>query len=84
MLPILEVFTITSVGTVVVGTVQSGTMTPGPAVLMPQGKQVQIGFIESRHQKIPMATQGMPIGASLPGVSKQDIPKGSVLVSRQY
>jgi len=81
VLPIQEVFFITGTGTVAVGVVQSGIVRPGPAVLMPQGKRVQIGWIESHHEKIPQATPGTPIGVALPGISKQDVPRGSLLVS---
>jgi len=80
--PIQDVYSITGVGTVPVGRVETGTMKPGDKiVVMPSGAIGEIKSIETHHQEMPSAQAGDNIGFNLRGVEKKDIKRGDVMGS---
>ena len=79
-IPIQDVYSITGVGTVPVGRVETGTMKPGDKiVVMPSGATGEIKTIETHHQEMPSAEAGDNIGFNLRGIEKKDIKRGDVL-----
>lgn len=80
--PIQDVYSITGVGTVPVGRVETGVMKPGDKiVVMPSGAPGEIKSIETHHTEMPSAEAGDNIGFNLRGVDKKDIKRGDVLGS---
>ena len=78
--PIQDVYTITGVGTVPVGRVETGKMKAGDKiVIMPSGAPGEIKSIETHHTEIPSAEAGDNIGFNLRGVEKKDIKRGDVM-----
>lgn len=78
--PIQDVYTITGVGTVPVGRVETGTMKAGEKIIvMPSGALGEIKSIETHHQEMPSAEAGDNIGFNLRGIEKKDIKRGDVL-----
>ena len=78
--PIQDVYTITGVGTVPVGRVETGKMKVGdPVIIMPEGLPAEIKSIETHHTPMQEAFAGDNIGFNLRGVSKTDFHRGSVL-----
>jgi elongation factor 1-alpha len=78
--PIQDVYTITGVGTVPVGRVETGKMKVGdPVVIMPEGMNAEIKSIETHHTPMQEAFAGDNIGFNLRGVATTDFHRGSVL-----
>ena len=78
--PIQDVYTITGVGTVPVGRVETGVMKAGQKIIvMPSGALGEIKSIETHHQEMPSAEAGDNIGFNLRGIEKKDIKRGDVL-----
>ena len=64
--PIQDVYSITGVGTVPVGRVETGVMKPGDKiVVMPSGAAGEIKSIETHHTEMPKAEAGDNIGFNL-------------------
>ncbi len=79
-LPIQDVYTITGVGTVPVGRVETGKIKVGDSVMiMPEGLPAEVKSIETPHVAMQEAMAGDNIGFNLRGVSKTDFHRGSVL-----
>lgn len=79
-IPIQDVYTITGVGTVPVGRVESGILKTGdPVIFMPTGAKGEARSIETHHVTINEAVPGDNIGFSVKGVSKTDVRRGDVL-----
>jgi elongation factor 1-alpha len=79
-LPVQDVYSITGVGTVPVGRVETGTMKANDKiVVMPSGATGEIKSIETHHQEMPSAQAGDNIGFNLRGIEKKDIKRGDVL-----
>nr|AFD03273.1 translation elongation factor EF-1 alpha [uncultured archaeon W4-93a] len=78
--PIQDVYSITGVGTVPVGRVETGTMKPNDKIIiMPSGAVGEIKSIETHHQEMPSASAGDNIGFNLRGIEKKDIKRGDVM-----
>jgi len=78
-LPIQDVYTITGVGTVPVGRVETGVLKEGDIlVFMPANVQGEVKSIETHHVRMPKAEPGDNIGFNVRGVSKTDIRRGDV------
>jgi elongation factor 1-alpha len=78
-LPIQDVYTITGVGTVPVGRVETGVLKEGDTlVFMPSNSRGEVKSIETHHVKIPRAVPGDNIGFSVRGLSRKDIRRGDV------
>jgi len=81
-LPIQDVYTITGVGTVPVGRVETGVMKVGDQIIiMPSGNRGEVRSIETHHTMIPEAGPGDNIGFSVKGISRSDARRGDVIGS---
>jgi elongation factor 1-alpha len=79
-LPIQDVYTITGVGTVPVGRVETGVLKPGDkVVIMPGNKAGDVKSIEMHHKQLDKAEPGDNVGFNLRGLGKGDIKRGDVL-----
>ncbi len=78
-IPIQDVYTITGVGTVPVGRVESGTLKANDKLIfMPGGKTCDVKSVEMHHEVVPQATAGDNIGFNVRGLAKTDITRGDV------
>jgi elongation factor 1-alpha len=78
-LPIQDVYTITGVGTVPVGRVETGVLKVGDIlVFMPANKQGEVKSIETHHVAVQKAEPGDNIGFNIRGIAKNDIRRGDV------
>ncbi len=79
-LPIQDVYTITGIGTVPVGRVETGVMKPNMKVkIMPANKVGEVKSIEMHHEQIAEALPGDNVGFNLRGVAKNEIKRGDVV-----
>ncbi|MBI4170550.1 MAG: translation elongation factor EF-1 subunit alpha [Candidatus Aenigmarchaeota archaeon] len=78
-LPIQDVYTITGVGTVPVGRVETGVMKVNDKIVfVPSGAQGEVKTIEMHHEQYPEAGPGDNIGFNVRGIGKGDIKRGDV------
>ncbi|MGQ9529903.1 MAG: translation elongation factor EF-1 subunit alpha [Candidatus Bathycorpusculaceae bacterium] len=78
-IPVQDVYSITGVGTVPVGRVETGVLKEGDMVIfMPANKQAEVKSIEMHHQRIPRAEPGDNIGFNVRGIAKTDLRRGDV------
>jgi elongation factor 1-alpha len=78
-IPIQEVYTISGVGTVPVGRVESGVLKVGDKIVfMPAGKSAEVRSIETHHTKMEKAEPGDNIGFNVRGIEKKDVKRGDV------
>ncbi len=78
-IPIQDVYSITGIGTVPVGRVETGVLKPGDnLVFMPSNKTAEVKSIEMHHSQIPMAEPGDNIGMNVRGIAKSDVHRGDV------
>lgn len=78
-LPVQDVYTITGIGTVPVGRVETGILKNGTSVVfMPSGAKGEVKTIEMHHEQVQEAGPGDNVGFSVRGVGKGDIRKGDV------
>jgi elongation factor 1-alpha len=78
-IPIQDVYSITGVGTVPVGRVETGVMKQGENVIFePSGASGEVKSIEEHHEAMPSAEPGDNIGFNVRGVGKNDIRRGDV------
>ena len=77
--PIQDVYSITGVGTVPVGRVETGEMKKGDNVIFePAGKSGEVKSIEMHHEMLETAEPGDNVGFNVRGVGKNDIRRGDV------
>ena len=78
-LPVQDVYSITGIGTVPVGRVETGVMKPGMEVIfMPSDKSGEVKSIEMHHEMIPQAEPGDNVGFNIRGLGRKDIRRGDV------
>jgi elongation factor 1-alpha len=78
-LPIQDVYTITGIGTVPVGRVETGVLKPDMKVIfMPSNKVGEVKSIEMHHEVLPMAKPGDNVGFNVRGIAKNDVHRGDV------
>ena len=78
-IPIQEVYSISGVGVVPVGRVETGVLKVGDKVVfMPVGKVAEVRSIETHHTKMDKAEPGDNIGFNVRGVEKKDLKRGDV------
>jgi elongation factor 1-alpha len=78
-LPIQDVYSITGIGTVPVGRVETGMLKPGMKVnFQPSDKTGEIKSIEMHHEEVPEAGPGDNVGFNVRGIGKNDIRRGDV------
>ena len=79
-IPLQDVYSITGVGTVPVGRVETGKMKVGETVIInPAGHTAEVKSIETHHTPMQEAIAGDNIGFNLRGIAKQDIRRGDVI-----
>jgi elongation factor 1-alpha len=78
-LPIQDVYSITGIGTVPVGRVETGVLKVGDQVVFePSHKSGDVKSIEMHHEPLQQAEPGDNIGFNVRGISKTDIRRGDV------
>ena len=78
-LPVQDSYTITGVGTVPVGRVESGIIKPNDKIIfMPSGKIADVKSVEMHHEQMPQAVAGDNIGFNVRGLGKDDVGRGDV------
>ncbi|OYT56180.1 MAG: translation elongation factor EF-1 subunit alpha [Candidatus Aenigmarchaeota archaeon ex4484_14] len=79
-LPVQDVYSITGVGTVPVGRVETGVLKAGEKVVfVPSGTVGEVKTIEMHHEQIPEAKPGDNVGFNIRGVDKKSIKRGDVV-----
>jgi len=77
--PIQDVYSITGVGTVPVGRVETGVLKENDVVVfMPSNKTGEVKSLEMHHTRIAKAEPGDNIGFNIRGIAKTDIHRGDV------
>lgn len=77
--PVQDVYSITGVGTVPVGRVETGVMKKGDNVIFePPGASGEVKSIEMHHEMLDSAEPGDNVGFNVRGVGKNDIRRGDV------
>ncbi|WP_276302243.1 translation elongation factor EF-1 subunit alpha [Halorussus lipolyticus] len=78
-LPIQDVYTISGIGTVPVGRVETGVLNTGDSVsFQPSDVGGEVKTIEMHHEEVPRAEPGDNVGFNVRGVGKDDIHRGDV------
>lgn len=78
-LPVQDVYSITGVGTVPVGRVETGVLKVGDTIIfMPSNKKGEVKSIETHHTRIEKAEPGDNIGFNVRGVGRDEIRRGDV------
>jgi len=78
-IPVQDVYSITGIGTVPVGRVETGVLNVNDNVIfMPANKKGEVKSIEMHHQPLQRAEPGDNIGFNVRGISKNDIKRGDV------
>ncbi len=79
-LPVQDVYTITGIGTVPVGRVETGKLKVGDKIIfMPGGKTGEVKSIEMHHESVTEALPGDNVGFNVRGIDKNDIHRGEVV-----
>jgi len=78
-IPVQDVYSITGVGTVPVGRVETGVLKVGDTVVfMPANKRGEVKSIETHHTRIEKAEPGDNIGFNVRGIARHEIRRGDV------
>ncbi|WP_432821670.1 selenocysteine-specific translation elongation factor [Trichloromonas sp.] len=81
-LPVDRHFSVAGFGTVVTGTLLSGTVRPGDAVdVIPPGEQVRVREIQVHGEKLPEARAGQRVALNLAGLDRDQLQRGAVVGS---
>ena len=79
-LPIDRVFTLPGFGTIVTGTLLSGSLTKGESMeLFPIGRSVKIRSIQVHEEAQDKCEAGQRVALNLPGIRKDELYRGCVL-----
>jgi len=77
--PVQDTYTITGVGTVPVGRIETGVMKVNDVLIFePSGVKGEVKSIEMHHQQIPEAKPGDNVGVNVRGISKEQVKRGDV------
>lgn len=78
-LPIQDAFQISGAGTVTVGRIETGTLSPGDEVsYQPSDVSGEVRSIEMHHEEVDLAEPGDNVGFDPRGVSADDVRRGDV------
>jgi len=78
-----RVFTLRGIGTVVTGTLWSGTIAEGDTLhVAPRGGEVRVRTVQVHDTAVPSATAGERVALSLPGIERHELRRGDALVTR--
>jgi selenocysteine-specific elongation factor len=76
-------FTLRGIGTVVTGTLWSGTVGAGDELrLEPVGRSVRVRSVQVHDREVERAEPGQRVALSLPGVERADARRGDAVVAR--
>ena len=76
-------FTLRGIGTVVTGTLWSGTVGAGDELaLQPSGKHVRVRSVQVHDRDVERAESGQRVAVSLPGVERAEALRGDALVEQ--
>ncbi len=79
-LPLQDSYTITGIGTVPVGRVETGSMKPGDKVIFePAGVTGEVKTIEMHHENLKEAKPGDNVGFNVRGLDKGAVRRGDVV-----
>jgi selenocysteine-specific elongation factor len=74
-------FSLRGIGTVVTGTLRSGTIGVGDELrLEPTGRDVRVRSVQVHDREVDRAEPGQRVAVSLPGVERSDVVRGDALV----
>jgi len=77
-----RVFSLRGIGTVVTGTLWSGSIAEGDQLrLEPQGRDVRVRSVQVHDAAVARAEAGQRVAVNLPGVERRDVRRGEVLVA---
>jgi selenocysteine-specific elongation factor len=80
-LPIDRVFTLKGAGTVVTGTLWSGSLKPDAAgVIVPENIPARVRSVQVHGKPVAAAAAGNRVAVNLPGIDKASIKRGDMLV----
>jgi selenocysteine-specific elongation factor len=75
-------FTLRGIGTVATGTLWSGTIGEGDELRVePRGRSVRVRSVQVHDRPVERAEPGQRVAVSLPGVERQELRRGDVLVT---
>src|SRR5215468_11857192 len=75
-------FTLRGIGTVATGTLWSGTIGAGDELRVePRGRTVRVRSVQVHDRSVHRAEAGQRVAVSLPGVERQELRRGDVLVA---
>ena len=78
-LPIQDVYTISGIGTVPVGRIETGVLQTGDNVsFQPSDVGGEVKTVEMHHEEVPKAEPGDNVGFNVRGIGKDDIRRGDV------
>ena len=81
-MPVDRSFTVKGTGTVVTGTVWSGSLLPDATIrIMPAGRTARVRGIQSHGSASTAANPGARVALSLAGVERDDVPRGSWIIT---
>ncbi len=84
-LPVDRVFSSPGFGTVVTGTLASGTIRPEDRLeLLPAAREVRVRGVEVHGRKVNLAVAGQRVAANLAGVEREEVERGYVLATPGY
>jgi elongation factor 1-alpha len=79
-MPVQDVYTITGIGTVPVGRIETGIMKVNDKIIvMPSGKVGEVKSIEMHHEQMPQAEPGDNVGINVRGLTREDMRRGDVI-----
>ena len=77
-----RVFTLRGIGTVVTGTLWSGTIAEGDVLhVAPGGGEVRVRSVQVHEAPVEQATAGERVALGVPGVDRSDVHRGDALVT---
>ncbi|MBI4364055.1 MAG: selenocysteine-specific translation elongation factor [Candidatus Latescibacteria bacterium] len=81
-LPVDRVFPVEGIGTVVTGTLWSGTVRPGDSLeLLPAGRAVRVRQIQIHDESVNEAAAGRRVALAIHGVSRDEVERGDWLAT---
>ncbi|MEM0155993.1 MAG: translation elongation factor EF-1 subunit alpha [Thermoplasmataceae archaeon] len=82
-LPVQDIYSITGIGTVPVGRIETGILKVGDKVVFqPADKQGEVKSIEMHHENMTQAEPGDNVGFNVRGIAKNDVKRGDVCGSQ--
>lgn len=82
-LPVDRVFTLSGFGTIVTGTLLSGTIQKEDnLIIYPQGKECRIRSIQVHGNDVEQCFEGQRVAINLPNIKKNEIKRGSMLAPK--